>query len=166
MACFRQLVVNSVMATDVMDKDLKAIRDARWAVAFQQSGPESREDINRQITILVEHLMQASDIAHTMQHWHVYHKWNEKLFDELYVAYHHGRAENDPSEFWYEAELSFFNFVVVPLATKLHECGVLGGSSHEYLDCANKNRAEWERRGKEVVTLMLERSKTNCTEIQ
>jgi 3'5'-cyclic nucleotide phosphodiesterase len=31
---FRQLVVNSVMATDIMDKDLKNLRDARWAKAF------------------------------------------------------------------------------------------------------------------------------------
>lgn len=31
---FRQLVVNSVMATDIADKDLKALRNARWDKAF------------------------------------------------------------------------------------------------------------------------------------
>jgi hypothetical protein len=34
---FRQLVVNTVMATDIMDKDLKALRNARWDKAFKGS---------------------------------------------------------------------------------------------------------------------------------
>ncbi|EEC45650.1 predicted protein, partial [Phaeodactylum tricornutum CCAP 1055/1] len=67
---FRQLVVNSVMATDIMDKDLKGLRNARWE--------------NRKATIVIEHLIQASDVAHTMQHWHIYRKWNERLFCEMY----------------------------------------------------------------------------------
>ena len=29
-------------------------------------------------------MMQASDIAHTMQHWHVYQKWNKRIFEEMY----------------------------------------------------------------------------------
>jgi hypothetical protein len=32
------------------------------------------EDINRKATIVIEHLIQASDVSHTMQHWHVYQK--------------------------------------------------------------------------------------------
>ena len=31
--------------------------------------------------------MQASDVSHTMQHWHVYRKWNKRLFLELYQAH-------------------------------------------------------------------------------
>jgi 3'5'-cyclic nucleotide phosphodiesterase len=30
---------------------------------------------NRKATIVIEHIIQASDIAHTMQHWHIYRKW-------------------------------------------------------------------------------------------
>ena len=37
--------------------------------------------------MVVEHLIQASDVAHTMQHWQVYAKWNERLFVEMYTAY-------------------------------------------------------------------------------
>jgi hypothetical protein len=32
---FRQLVVNSVLATDIMDKDLKQLRNTRWDKAFK-----------------------------------------------------------------------------------------------------------------------------------
>ena len=33
---FRQLVVNSVMATDIVDKDLKTLRNKRWDTAFAE----------------------------------------------------------------------------------------------------------------------------------
>jgi hypothetical protein len=76
---FRQLVVNVVMATDIIDSDLKKLRNARWDKAFQEKSLESkeelREDINRKATIVLEHMIQASDVAHTMQHWNIYCKW-------------------------------------------------------------------------------------------
>ena len=81
---FRQLVVNLVMATDVMDKDLGVLRKKRWEKAFATTPEsirgialnESPKDIaNRKATIVLEHLIQASDVSHTMQHWHVYIKW-------------------------------------------------------------------------------------------
>jgi hypothetical protein len=150
---FRQLVVNSVMATDIMDTDLKELRNKRWEKAFstedETESPKNQSD--RKATIVIEHLIQASDVAHTMQHWHVYLKWNQCLFQEMYRAYVEGRAEKDPSEGWYQGELGFFDFYIIPLAKKLKECGVFGVSSAEYLDYAEKNRKEWEERGQEVV---------------
>ena len=153
---FRQLVVNSVMATDIMDKDLKADRNARWSKAFtEQPTQESPANvINRKATIVIEHLIQASDVAHTMQHWHVYRKWNERLFEETYKSYLEGRTATDPLANWYKGELGFFDFYIIPLAKKLKECGVFGVSSDEYLNYAMKNRGEWERTGQEVVELM------------
>jgi len=73
---------------------------------------------------------------------HVYRKWNERFFMECYAAYKSGRAETDPSINWYEGELGFFDFYIIPLAKKLKECGVFGVSSGEYLDYATKNRSE------------------------
>jgi hypothetical protein len=105
---FRQLVVNSVLATDIMDRDLQDLRKNRWAKAFspEESMPtNTNEDVNRKATIVIEHIIQASDVAHTMQHWHVYTRWNERLFNEMYVAYLHGRCEKDPSKGWYEGKI-------------------------------------------------------------
>jgi hypothetical protein len=79
---FRQIVVNAVMATDIMEKDLKELRNERWNRAFKEISLDpttNRENVNRKATIVIEHLIQASDIAHTMQHWHIYRKWNERL---------------------------------------------------------------------------------------
>jgi hypothetical protein len=72
---FRHLIVNSLMATDIFDKELKAIRTKRWEAAFHPSAPESTvtsEAMNRKATIVIEHVIQASDVSHTMQHWYIY----------------------------------------------------------------------------------------------
>jgi hypothetical protein len=46
------------------------------------------------------------------------------------------------------------------LAKKLKECQVFGVASDEYLMYAEKNRAEWELKGKEVVAEYLEKWST------
>jgi len=158
----RQLVVNIVMATDIMDRDLIKLRNCRWEKAFSEDTIEegensNRDKINRKATIVLEHLIQASDVAHTMQHWHIYQKWNERLFREMYAAYKAGRAEKNPADFWYHGELGFLDNYVIPLAKKLRNCGVFGVSSDEYLTYAIRNREEFALRGHEVVASMLEK---------
>ena len=63
------------------------------------------------------------------QHWHIYRKFNERLFKEMYLAYQQGRMGADPSAFWYKGELGFFDNYICPLAKKLKECNVFGVSS-------------------------------------
>lgn len=149
------------MATDIVDKELKALRNKRWDTAFsqEQEHKDLRDNVNRKATIVIEHLIQASDIAHTMQHWHIYRKWNERLFNEMYDAYKNGRADSDPAENWYKGEIGFFDFYIIPLAKKLSDCGVFGVSSFEYLNYAQRNRDEWEQRGQEVVAEMVAKRK-------
>jgi 3'5'-cyclic nucleotide phosphodiesterase len=84
---FRQLVVNAVVSTDLFDKELNEGRQRRWDLAFpptsdaeKMAAPESskigQKDLeDRQATVVMEYMVQASDVAHTMQHWHVYRKW-------------------------------------------------------------------------------------------
>jgi hypothetical protein len=153
--------VNSVMATDIMDKELSMARKDRWNKAFAADAAEesARDALNRKATIVIEHLIQASDVAHTMQHWHIYRKWNARLFEEMYKAFKEGRSEIDPSDNWYKGEIGFFDFYIIPLAKKLKDCGVFGVASDEYLNYAQQNRREWESKGVEVVAEMLEKLK-------
>jgi hypothetical protein len=153
---FRQLLVNSVIATDIFDKELGVLRKSRWQKAFHDDSINdgSRTDINRKATIVIEHLIQASDVAHTMQHWHVYQKWNERLFQEMYEIFLSGRSDKDPSIGWYQGEMGFFDHYIIPLAKKLKECGVFGVSSDEYLNYALANRREWEAKGESAVEVM------------
>ena len=70
---FRQLVVNLVMATDIFDKEMKALRNSRWDRAFHRDADapvlSEEETTNVKATIVIEHIIQAADVAHTMQHW-------------------------------------------------------------------------------------------------
>ena len=191
---FRQLLVNTVLATDIFDPELKALRNMRWDTAFHEgpllvefsqneestesnseglsnslhgagygsaevTSPKMNKEIstNRKATIVIEHIIQASDVAHTMQHWHVYLRWNEKLFQEMYLAYKMGRAPMDPAVGWYKGELWFFDNYVIPLAKKLDECGVFGVASDECLFNAMDNRREWADKGESVVKEMMSR---------
>lgn len=106
---FRQVMVNVVLATDIFDKELNDLRKARWAKAFQEASPITEDagiNMNQlRATIVIEHIIQASDVAHTMQHWHVYRKWNRHLFHELSKAFREGRMGADPAGFWYKGKL-------------------------------------------------------------
>lgn len=153
---FRQLIVNTILATDIMDKDLKNLREARWDKTFSpqfsnESQAASGHARNRKATIVIEHLIQASDISHTMQHFHIYKRWNQKLFREMYEAYKAGRTDTNPLDGWYKGELGFFDFYIIPLAKKLEDCNAFGVSSREYLSYALQNRSEWELKGQQIV---------------
>ncbi|CAB9499000.1 Receptor-type guanylate cyclase gcy [Seminavis robusta] len=183
---FRQIVINCVMATDLGDKQLKALRNGRWEKAFSQeatsvsglsevsSSSDSEDEsynprrsanhaikkrkqvsINRKATIVIEHLIQAADIAHTCQHWHIYRKWNERLFRELYQAYREGRSDANPADNWYKGEIGFFDFYIIPLSQKIRDCGVFGPTSDENLNYATNNRNMWKSEGQQIVEDML-----------
>jgi 3'5'-cyclic nucleotide phosphodiesterase len=68
---FRHLVANSVIATDIFDKELKVLRQTRWDRAFGQAnavtGKEQKEVIDTKATVVIEHVIQASDVSHCMQ---------------------------------------------------------------------------------------------------
>jgi 3'5'-cyclic nucleotide phosphodiesterase len=160
-AVFRQILVNAVMATDLFDKDLKNMREARWLKTFSsQPDDDSKASLSsssdttssrRKAAIVIDLIIQASDVSHTMQHFTVYKKWNMKLLTEMYTAYQNGRMTKDPTEGWYEGELWFFDNYIIPLAQKLRECQVFGVSCDEFLDYAKDNRAEWEVKGRDIV---------------
>lgn len=94
---------------DIADKRLQALRKNRWNDAFaEEEQPQTdmfdKDDnlsANRKATIIYEHLIQASDVSHTMQHWNTFRKFNARLFEERYVAWLRGVAgEDDPSVNW------------------------------------------------------------------
>ena len=82
---FRQYVINFVMATDIFNKEMKELRNLRWEKAFnmlEYGSPdtgslqsEDDEGFNLKATIVLEHIIQAADVSHTMQHWNVYKRW-------------------------------------------------------------------------------------------
>jgi len=163
---FRQLLINVVIATDITDRERRAGERLRWETAFGSNSDDMNWeqewqnktddqlpdiDISLKATVVLEQIVLASDVAHTMQHWLTYVKWNERLYKEMWAAYAGGRAEKDPTEGWYKGEIGFFDGYIIPLATKLKECGVFGNAGDEYLGNALRNKAEWIEKGEAIV---------------
>jgi class 3 adenylate cyclase len=166
--CFRQVTLNIVMATDIFDTDLKTLRQSQWDKVFNEDLNDvceySVDDYNRKATLCVEHLIQASDIIHTMQHWTVYQNWNRKLFEEMNIAYQEGRLEKNPCLDWFEDELLFFDNYIIPLAKKLTTCDMFGVNSEAFLNFAIDNRGEWETKGRSIVNEWIKEMKLDCEE--
>ncbi|KAG7358923.1 hypothetical protein IV203_015512 [Nitzschia inconspicua] len=83
--------VNNLYSVLEFSLELNDLRKARWNKAFSgelEGGTKYFNDLRA--TIVIEHIIQASDVFHTMQHWQVYRKWNEKLFNEMCMAFKAG----------------------------------------------------------------------------
>ena len=140
----------------------KELRNGRWQKAFTAAAEtvvveEPQIQVNRKATIVIEHLIQAADVAHMSQHWNIYRKWNECLFCEMYQAYREGRADTNPADGWYKGEIGFFDFYIIPLSEKLRDCGVFGPTSDENLNYAKNNRNMWVADGEEITRVMHQR---------
>ena len=84
---FRQILVNTVLATDLFHEAMAKARQERWGTAFvpsggggirdsTQSAVSFRDSMASTVTVhyfranvVLEYLIQASDVSHTMQHW-------------------------------------------------------------------------------------------------
>eukprot|EP00980_Cylindrotheca_fusiformis_P004406 scaffold934_cov132-Cylindrotheca_fusiformis.AAC.2 len=100
-----QLVVNTVMATDIVDKELQALRKThRWETDALAETPIQQANVSRndcKAAIAIELLIQASYVSHTMQ------RWNEKFFKGNYDACMAGPAPSGESETWCGGKLGF-----------------------------------------------------------
>ena len=155
---FRKMVINIVIATDIFDPNLRDFRERKWVRAFssdnlqslvedEEKGSEGRK---RRATVVLDLVMQAADISHTMQPFSTYTKWNQRLYHEMYAAFLEGRSPSDPSEKWVNGEIWFFDNHVIPLAARLKESGAFGASGDVLLMNAKRNKEAWQRRGEDV----------------
>mmetsp|Transcript_1865 Transcript_1865/g.4226 ORF Transcript_1865/g.4226 Transcript_1865/m.4226 type:complete len:839 (-) Transcript_1865:89-2605(-) len=155
---FRQIVVNCILATDLEDDQLIHFRKKRWDKAFVAGRrDESLENRNRRATILLEMIAQSADTFHATQNWHLYTKWNERRFSEMYKVYQDKRLKQDPTIFWYKSELLFFDEHAIPLANQMKECACFGTTADEYLSWSLANRQQWAAKGNELVASIVAR---------
>lgn len=105
--------------------------------------------------VIMEQLMQVADVAHLMQDWEVFLKWNKKLYDELWAAKTAGRGF-DPSANWYHGQISFFDNYVIPLSKRIHESGVFGCEGAVFMNNAIRNKERWIEEGMQQAKHMVE----------
>lgn len=145
---FRSVLFHAVLSKDVSNLPLNLIIRKRWEIAFDLAVPEEEKvHDEKKTTAVIEHLIQAAELSHYMQHWHVYCKWSQMLLLERRQAFQTSQSETDPSLDWYETELSLFDNQVIPLARKLKDSGLIGTSGHMYMQNAVRNRDDWAKKG-------------------
>ncbi|KAL3921202.1 MAG: hypothetical protein SGILL_002870 [Bacillariaceae sp.] len=160
---FRQVMVNAVIATNVEDPQLQTLRMKRWEKTFSHQVAKTPEDVHRGATIVIEHLMQASDSFHCMQPWIVYEKWCFRDFEERYAAFKRGTSEEDPSLTWYKKELEYFDNYIIPLTMELKDCEAFVVSNDEYLMYALQNRQLLASKGPDMVPIFMSKIQTKHT---
>jgi len=174
---FRAFVINAIMATDICNERANIARNMRWDMVFNSeerrgknkydgnsvatgsthssSNSDRRKvDMDLKATLLLECIMQASDVCHVGQHWHMFYKWNERAFNEKCRSYQQGRASQNPADHWFTKQLDFFDSFAIPLARKLKNADAFGSYADDYLNSAKKNRDEWFRKGAAIVRTM------------
>jgi len=97
--------------------------------------------------VILMYLMQVSDVAHTMQDFATFVKWNHRLFNELYSSHCVGRGA-DCFANWYLDQIAFLDSYIIPLARRIKNCGVLGSFGSVLLSNAMENKRRWTDEGK------------------
>ena len=143
---FRQVLVNSIVATDLFDESLKLQRREQ-----QQSLSRNGNLAEEEAAVTIDLIMQVANLSHTMQHWHVYQQWNRRLFQEALEAHMAGRMDQKPQDVWFDNELHFFDTVVLPLSKVIQANPVFGSTCDEFIEFACNNRAEWHARGRDLL---------------
>jgi 3'5'-cyclic nucleotide phosphodiesterase len=149
---FRQIMVNTVIVSNVDNLDHQIERIAKWKTSISRPvATDTSEVRNLKLTCVIEIAAQASAIVHSLQHWSMYQKWIINLLKERYDSFSAGRLKSNPYKTCFETELAFLDTVAVPLSHLLKESGCFGASVIENMDQAMDNRNEWERGGQDVV---------------
>ena len=114
-----------------------------------------------EVSVIAEQIIQAADVSHTMQHFSTFSKWNTHLYHEVLAAYNCGRTNNiaspeirHPKENWYESQIGFFDFYVIPLAERLDACGVFSGEQ-QFAQLAARNKEQWIEIGRDCTSAMV-----------
>jgi hypothetical protein len=107
-------------------------------------------------------IMNVADVAHTMQNFSTFLKWNQQLYIELFNAYHEGRISNDPTKGWYQNQINFFVNYIIPLAKRMDKCRICGCKSPIFLYFAMENKRKWMEEGQAITAEMVEKVGKAC----
>lgn len=169
---FRKTVIELVLSTDISSPTRIKDGKIKWKEAFGCMTEEIDSTINNDMdkamkqkaSAVLDIMIQTADVAHTMQDWQTFVKWNEHLYRECIDAYESGRVASgaqDPSLSWYKGNIGFFNGYVIPLAQRMSRNGAFGERGHEFLNNAEENCKRWIVEGEKISRIFASRLKCN-----
>jgi len=106
-------------------------------------------------TVVLEQMMRAADVAALLQDWENVMKWSTRLYKELKNGYLAERGE-DPSVGWFDNQIKFFDFYILPLAKNLGLTGVFEEEVADcFVQCVKNNLARWIEEGERETDMMM-----------
>lgn len=138
---------------------------------------EPDDDVDEfKATVVLEQIIRAADVGALLQDWNNMVKWSTRLYKELKNGFLTNRGE-DPSVGWYENQIKFIDFYILPLAKNLGVMGVFedsgvgnrdvsrrasggttgssGSGSSFFVNCVKSNLAKWIDEGTRTTDLMM-----------
>jgi len=103
--------------------------------------------------VAIEHLMQVADVAHCMQGWENFIKWNYRLYRELMDCYKNNLMP-EPSRNWSAGQICFINGYILPLAKRTEKCCGLA-ENFSLVRLAESNKLRWENEGQFITAIFI-----------
>ena len=108
------------------------------------------------MTVVMEVIMQAADVAHNLQSWDHMVEWSCRLYLELRRAYIQKRGP-DCSPNWFKNQVGFLDMYLEPLAKKLDTVGVFGPMiGPSFVKIVKASRDRWLIDGMEVTQAVID----------
>lgn len=105
--------------------------------------------------VVTEHLMQLSDVSHSMQDWGLFLKFNFRYYKELMDCHRNGYM-SDPTPDWAKGQVGFFTNYVIPLAKRVETICGSDVASLKFSENANYNMEMWQNTGELIKDIFLD----------
>jgi hypothetical protein len=137
----------------------------RAGASNETAGEDEPDELKA--TVVMETIMMAADVAHNLQGWDHMVKWSDRLYMELRKAHAAGRG-GDPQGNWFENQIGFLDFYLLPMARRLEDTKVFGeATGWAFANIVTANRDRWMADGFAVATNVIsqgaERYPDDCT---
>lgn len=100
-----------------------------------------------------ENLMLLSDIAHLLQGWENFAKWNFRLYKEIMECFKNGQCD-DPRSGWYQSQIGFYEHYILPLA-KRSKIFFNEDFANALVENGMSNLKLWMTNGKKATSIMI-----------
>lgn len=123
------------------------------SIAYSVADHTLDEPDELKMSVVLETILTAADIAHNLQSWEHMTEWNRRLYFELRRAYVMGRGHAIQDQNWFQNQISFLESYALPLAARLEETGVWGDADNlpgfVFTKRVELILEEWFQKGKE-----------------
>ena len=128
-------------------------------IAYSVADLELDEPDELKMTVVMETMLAAADVAHNLQSWSHMLSWSKRLYFELRLAHVTGRGV-DVSANWFENQIGFLESYILPLARRLEDTGVFGDEcilpGIQFAKRVEDLRDEWLAKGYDVSQELIE----------